>query len=230
MPSGFAMKGSLKQWSLWSLLTKQPKAAPKPPRVREPKDRTTISIHQPSAIRADLPESLAGTMPMRERYPLIERTMLRRYGVRVRKWRSSTSGVAWAVEYRDGTTSRLIESPRPRGPMSAAVFLHEIGHHAIGLGRFKPRCLEEYFAWAFSLHQMHQLGIDVTPRVRKRASEALVYAVDKAVRRGLKRLPGELAAVLEASRRDDHEQVEALLVASGKGLAQPRCAEEHATP
>jgi len=104
--------------------------------------------------------------------------------------------------------------------MSAAVFLHEIGHHAIGLGRYKPRCLEEYFAWAFSLHQMHELGIDVTPRVRKRASDALVYAVDKAVRRGLKRVPIELVAVLEAARTDDYERVEALLVESGKVLIE----------
>ena len=61
--------------------------------------------------------------------------------VGVRKWRSSMSGVAWQVTYRDGTVARLIESPRPRGPVSAAIFLHEIGHHAIGLGRFRPRCL-----------------------------------------------------------------------------------------
>lgn len=119
--------------------------------------------------------------------------MLDRYGIRVRKWRSSTSGVAWEVAYADGTRSRLIESPRPRGPISAAVFLHEVGHHAIGLGTYTPRCLEEYMAWKFALEQMHEHGLSITPRVHQRIDEALRYAVAKARRRGLKRLPEVLA-------------------------------------
>lgn len=126
------------------------------------------------------------------RYSQMERAMLARYGVRVRKWRSSTSGVAWQVRYKDGSVVRLIESPRPRGPMSAAVFLHEIGHHAIGFDRYKPRCLEEYHAWAFSLEQMKAWDLNVTQRVRDRMHDALHYAVEKAKRRGLRRLPSEL--------------------------------------
>ena len=55
--------------------------------------------------------------------------MLQKYEIRVRKWRSSMSGIAWYVTYRSGKIQRLIEAPRPKGPMSAAVFLHEIGHH-----------------------------------------------------------------------------------------------------
>lgn len=130
--------------------------------------------------------------PIDDRYDELVSAMLQQYGIRVRKWRSSMSGCAWEVHYKDGTVSRLIEAPRPRGPMSAAVFLHEIGHHAIGLGAYRPRCLEEYHAWAWSLTELERAGFSVTDRVRERMAQSLAYAVDKARRRGLKRLPVEL--------------------------------------
>jgi hypothetical protein len=130
--------------------------------------------------------------PLQDRYDALVREMLERHGVRVRKWRSSMSGVAWQIHYRDGSVSRLIEAPRPRGPMSAAVFLHEIGHHAIGFGTYRPRCLEEYAAWAWALDEMERQGLNVTDGVRRRMHESLAYAVEKARRRGLKRLPAEL--------------------------------------
>ena len=129
---------------------------------------------------------------MQAKYDLAVRECLDEFGVRVRKWRTSMSGVAWEVRYEDGRAARLIEAPRPRGPMSAAVFLHEIGHHAIGFGVHRPRCLEEYHAWAWSLAEMERRGLNVTPAVRKRMNDSLRYAVDKAQRRGLKRLPAEL--------------------------------------
>ena len=84
---------------------------------------------------------------MQLRYDGLVDEMKKIHGVRVVKWRSSTSGCAWQVQYADGTNARLIESPYPRGPMSCAVFMHEIGHHAIGFNRYRPRCLEEYHAW-----------------------------------------------------------------------------------
>ncbi len=130
--------------------------------------------------------------PMRARYDATVRESLERYGVRVRKWRTSMTGVAWEVHYRDGTVSRLIEAPRPRGPMSAAIFLHEIGHHAIGFGVYRPRCLEEHAAWSWAIAEMERRGLNVTDAVRRRMHESLAYAVDKARRRGLKRLPVEL--------------------------------------
>ncbi len=134
------------------------------------------------------------------RHDALVRTMLDRHGVRVRRWRSSMSGVAWQVEDRDGARVRLIEAPRPKGPMSAAVFLHEIGHHAIGLGAFKPRCLEEYHAWAFALREMESHGIAVTERVRQRVGKSLRYAVGKAQRRGMREVPAELRAYLRNVR------------------------------
>lgn len=168
--------------TLWDLLPK-PKA-----RKRRPAKRAQ-PVRKPTAKRAPT--------GMQLRYEQVTRQMLAEYGVRVRKWRSSMSGVAWQVTYQDGSVSRLIESPKPKGPMSAAIFLHEIGHHAIGFGTYKPRCLEEYYAWKFSIDKMHELGLNVTDRVHERMHDSLNYAVEKALRRGLKRIPGELMPYIQ---------------------------------
>ncbi len=127
-----------------------------------------------------------------QRYDDLVLEMKATYRVRVRKWRQNSSGCAWQVQYADGTISNLIESPYPRGPMSCAIFLHEIGHHAIGLGTYRLRCLEEYHAWHWSLQMMRIRGFNVTPAVERRMAESLRYAVDKARRRGLRDLPAEL--------------------------------------
>jgi hypothetical protein len=140
---------------------------------------------------------------MRDRYDAMQREMLETYGVRVRRWRSSMSGVAWEVHYHGGAVSRLIEAPKPRGPMSAAIFLHEIGHHAIGFNTYRPRCLEEYHAWAWALREMERRGLNVTDAVRRRMHESLAYAVAKARRRGLKRVPAELVPFERPVRRGD---------------------------
>ena len=97
----------------------------------------------------------------------------------------------------DGSSARLVEAPYPRGPMSCAIFLHEVGHHAIGFGRYRPRCLEEYHAWRWSLDTMREYGFNVTPAVQRRMADSLRYAVHKALRRGLKRVPRELEPYLE---------------------------------
>lgn len=172
--------------TLWELLRPRAKRAAKrkPQTIRRTKQGTT-----PAAA------PVAGSMAAR--YLEIERRMLKTYGVRVRKWRTSMSGVAWQVTYEDGTVSRLLESPKPKGPMSAAVFLHEIGHHAIGFKTYKPRCLEEYYAWKFAIDTMEAEGLNVTDRVRARMRDSLRYAVAKAVRRGLKTVPAELLPFLE---------------------------------
>ena len=145
---------------------------------------------------AGIPKS-KGERPMQRRYDELVIEMKKTHGVRVVKWRNSTSGCAWEVSYGDGTVRRLIEAPYPRGPMSCAVFLHEIGHHAIGLRTYRPRCLEEFHAWRWALVEMEQRGLNVTEGVRKRRDAALRYAVGKAVRRGLKKLPSELVPYLE---------------------------------
>lgn len=164
--------------TLWDLLSpgkKQRKAKP-----AAPSQRAVASKAKPTAAQ--------------HRYDEITRDMLRQYNLRVRKWRTSMSGCAWEVRYETGRVSKLIESPKPKGPMSMAVFLHEVGHHAIGLGVYKPRCLEEYHAWAWSLATMETLGLNVTDRVRQRMHDSLRYAVHKSRRRGIKSIPPELAA------------------------------------
>lgn len=185
--------------TLWDLIArpgggrkrKGPGGRAGPPRAKRPTTRTAGTTTR----RPPAPGSAA------ERYERLTRDMLREHGVRVRKWRSSMSGVAWQVTYRDGSVARLIEAPRPRGPMSAAVFLHEIGHHAIGFHVYRPRCLEEYHAWAWALRAMEARGIIVTDNVRRRMHESLAYAVAKAQRRGLKRLPTELEPFREFPER-----------------------------
>ncbi len=129
---------------------------------------------------------------MQQRYADLVDEMKQAYGVRVRRWRTSTTGCAWVVQYHDGSTSRLIEAPYPKGPVSCAVFLHEIGHHAIGFNTHRLRCLEEYDAWRWALETMRTKGLNVTDAVTKRMDDAIRYALRKARRRGLKSIPEEL--------------------------------------
>ena len=73
-----------------------------------------------------------------------------------------------------------------------SIFLHEIGHHAIGFDVYKPRCLEEFHAWRWSLQAMEAHGLPISDRVRFRVASSLHYAIAKATRRGIKALPAEL--------------------------------------
>ncbi len=198
------------QRTLWDLLPAKlrPPAKPvrpaRPPQVRvKPKPKPAppkviVEVPPPPPTAAPTPTAApAKGATIRERYEHMTRHALREHGIRVRKWRTSMSGVAWQVTYADGTTSKLIESPRPRGPVSAAIFLHEVGHHAIGFNVYRPRCLEEYHAWMWSLAAMERYDLNITDQVHKRVHESLHYAIDKAARRGLKRLPVELTPYLE---------------------------------
>ena len=134
---------------------------------------------------------------MQDRYDAMAREQLTLPAVRTRRYRPAMTGTPWQVRYRDGSVGRLIEAPRPKGPMSAAVFLHEIGHHAIGFDVYKPRCLEEYHAWAYAIAQMDRYQLNITAGVRKRMHNSLAYAIAKAQRRGLKQLPPELTPFIK---------------------------------
>lgn len=149
------------------------------------------------------PESVARPARRRERtrvsprqraYDEMVAEMKASYGFRVRKWRRSMSGCAWELVYRDGRRQRMLEAPYPRSPISCAVFLHEVGHHAIGLGAVRPRCLEELRAWEWSLATMQARGLEIDDRTRERFRRSMEYAVAKALRRGARRLPEELVA------------------------------------
>jgi hypothetical protein len=186
------MKTSRMTWTaatLWDLIKPARRAiVPRSETIeqsvrRRVAESATAVLAQPRARRG-----------MQEKYDALVEEMKRTHNVRIRKWRKSSSGVAWIIRYRDGREVKLIESPYPRGPMSCAIFLHEIGHHAIGLGVHRPRCLEEYHVWIWALREMRERGFNVTPAVEKRVHDSMKYAVGKAKRRGLQLLPDELRA------------------------------------
>jgi hypothetical protein len=103
------------------------------------------------------------------------------------------SGCAWRVYYHDGRSVNWIEAPHPRTPISLSIFLHEVGHHVIGFDRYKKRCEEEYHVWVWAIRTMRELGIEPDAKVNRRFQLSMRYAVDKAVRRGIKELPAPLA-------------------------------------
>lgn len=187
--------------TLWDLLKPavdrvveltRPATKPRPVISRPIPKRPDRVANAPARARSNQANGKTSKPGMQAKYDAVVALMLEKYGVRVRKWRSSSSGIAWTLTYKDGRVTRLLESPKPKGPMSMAIFLHEIGHHAIGLGAYKPRCLEEYHAWMFSIRAMEEHGLNITDSVRTRMHKSLRYAVRKARRRGLRELPPEL--------------------------------------
>lgn len=127
--------------------------------------------------------------------PIVE-LMKAKYDLRVRRWRSSMSGCAWRVYYHDGRVINWIESPVPKTPISLSIFLHEVGHHAIGFDRYKKRCEEEYYAWQWAIKTMRKFGVEPDAKVHRRVQASMQYAVDKAVRRGVRALPDTLLEYL----------------------------------
>lgn len=123
--------------------------------------------------------------------PIVD-LMKQRYDIRVRRWRKSMSGCAWRVYFHDGRVINWIESPVPKTPISLAIFLHEVGHHVIGFNTYKRRCEEEFHAWKWAIEQMRELGVEPDARVLRRFDLSMRYAVDKAMRRGIRMLPESL--------------------------------------
>lgn len=102
------------------------------------------------------------------------------------------SGVATRLRYPDGREEAWIEAPFPKTPVSLAIFLHEVGHHAIGFGRYGTRAEEEYHVWLWALNTMKNLGVRPDTRTLRRFERSMQHAVGKALRRGAKCLPPEL--------------------------------------
>jgi hypothetical protein len=125
-------------------------------------------------------------------FTAIVEAMKSRYGVRVKRWRKPMSGCAWSVRHSDGRCVNWIEAPYPKSPISLSIFLHEVGHHAIGFSRYKKRCEEEYHVWVWAIDQMRQMGIEPDEKVARRFQLSMQYAVGKAMRRGIKDLPEPL--------------------------------------
>ena len=139
------------------------------------------------------------TWPM-DHYADIVRQMKQRHELRIKRWRRTMSGCAWRVYHADGRSVNWVESPRPRTPISLAIFLHEVGHHVIGFEKYKKRCEEEYHAWVWAIREMRKMGVQPDARVLRRFDLSMRYAVDKAVRRGIKKLPEMLEQFAEEKK------------------------------
>jgi len=128
----------------------------------------------------------------------LARSILAAHPVRVVRWRRNLSGVAWHVT-RNGKVETRIEAPRPRTPLSFAIFAHEIGHHLqrAEQASWPSRMEQEDDAWqrAFALMRAH--GVPVTERVERRYVEAMRYALAKALRRGAARIPVQFERYLD---------------------------------
>ncbi|MBM4105434.1 MAG: hypothetical protein FJ257_03940 [Phycisphaerae bacterium] len=148
-----------------------------------------------------VPESLRRLETIGARYQALAHWMVEAHGLRVRRWRSGTSGVAWEVRRRGRAVERWIEAPYPKGPVSCAVFLHEVAHHSIGVGRVSPRCLEEFHAWRWAIECMEAAGLPPSPLVLRRRDASLRHALAKALRRGIREVPVELEPWRPAPRR-----------------------------
>ena len=138
------------------------------------------------------PHAPSAATSQQERFAEIVEAMKARYDVRVKRWRREMSGCAWSVFLTDGRRINWIEAPVPKTPISLAIFLHEVGHHAIGFDRYKKRCEEEYHVWVWAIEQMGRLGVEPDDKVARRFELSMQYAVGKALRRGLKQLPEPL--------------------------------------
>ena len=152
-----------------------------------------------SAMKHEFPrasESVESGCRHTDDFAAIVQRVKARHDIRVKKWRRNMSGCAWRVYHHDGRVVNWIEAPVPKTPISLAIFLHEVGHHVIGFERYKRRCEEEYHVWVWALNEMRKLGVRPDDRVRRRFELSMQYAVDKAMRRGLKNLPEPLTQVL----------------------------------
>jgi hypothetical protein len=110
-------------------------------------------------------------------YRSLVRELKSRYKISIRKWQPRMSGGAYELKYRDGRIKRLITAPRPRSPVSAAIFLHEVGHHAIGFHRYDLRCLEEYYVWQWAFREMKARHIPVDGRVLRHYQRSMAHYI-----------------------------------------------------
>ena len=126
---------------------------------------------------------------MRQRWDKIVRDLKAMYDIRVRRWRKTMTGCAWRVYFHDGRVINWIEAPVPHTPISLAIFPHVVGHHVIGFSTYKRRCEEEHHAWRWAIKKMRLLGVEPDARVHLRFARSMEFAVAKALRRGIKRVP-----------------------------------------
>lgn len=124
-------------------------------------------------------------------YAELVRELKTRYKISIRQWRDHMAGHAYELTYQDGTIKRLIAAPRPRSPVSAAIFLHEVGHHAIGFRRYASRCLEEHYVWQWTFREMEARGIPITHQVMRHFRRSMYHYVKRSQQRR-EHVPAEL--------------------------------------
>ncbi len=166
------------------------------PEPRPVSTETRGLLAMPPLIGRRIPPSLrqsAGQIPPAA-YRRLIRDSKETYKISVRKWRRHMSGMAYELLYDDGSIKRLISAPRPRSPVSAAIFLHEVGHHAIGFRRYGCRCLEEYYVWQWTFREMTGRRIPITDRVLRHYHRSMHHYVRLARKNGLRELPAQLHA------------------------------------
>jgi hypothetical protein len=134
----------------------------------------------------------ARSVEQRAAYSTMVAELKAQYKISIRKWRRRMSGVAYELTYRDGRIKRLITAPRPRSPVSAAIFLHEVGHHAVGFRRYAPRCLEEYYVWQWTFRAMTARNIPITDRVLRHYRRSMYHYVRQARRQHGHAVPHEV--------------------------------------
>jgi len=163
--------------------------------------RSAEDLHLPPGLSPTLlaaPATLLRTVPTSPRrtrqrsYDAMVHDLKATYKIQIRKWRSRMSGVAYELKYHDGRIKRLITAPRPRSPVSASIFLHEVGHHAIGFHRYRPRCLEEYYVWQWAFREMTSRNIPVTSAVLRHYRRSMFHYVRAARKYGLRDIPHQL--------------------------------------
>lgn len=107
------------------------------------------------------------------------RDLLDTHAVRVRKWRTNSTGIAFSDR-------REIECPKPKGVISFIVLAHEVGHCVLHCRNGKyPRWREEVEAWQFALNVLDEYDLPGYERAHEFASGGIRYAFRKAVRRGV---------------------------------------------
>lgn len=166
------------------------------PLVRIGTRRVVTAAPSPTAMaelrRPRTPRGVDRSRAVQRRYDEIVDAMLAKYRLHVRCWRNSLSGLATLRQFRDGRLEHWIESPYPTTPLRMAIFLHEVGHHAIGLGVHRPRCVEELRAWEWSIAAMRAFGLRTDGTVLRRFRRTMRYEVWRSMKRGMRRLPKDV--------------------------------------
>jgi hypothetical protein len=99
-------------------------------------------------------------------------------GCKLRATRSGSSGIAYTRSDDWG-----IEAPRPRGPVSFAIFAHEVGHQLLHRNAKPPRWVREVEAWTFALACFPAFGLAGVDKAEARARRSVGYAFAKSIRR-----------------------------------------------